>query len=100
MYKVVETDEGITWNSRITPLVTLADEYGGRAQIVEDDHCLVLLLRQGADTGDTHYGYKPTYWWFKEAINALFTENLPVRYQPRTVSSKPRIVQSATFPNP
>ena len=41
MYKVVETDKQILWNSVCTPLLTLADEYGGRAQIVEDDHCCV-----------------------------------------------------------
>ena len=65
MYKVVETDKEITWNSTINPLLTLADEYGGRAQIVRDDHCLVLLLK-----GE---GYKPTYWWFDEAVSAIRT---------------------------
>jgi hypothetical protein len=73
MYKVVETDKEVTWNSRVTPLLTLADEYGGRAQIIIDDHCLVLLLKQGVDSENTSYGYKPTCWWFKEAVNAIFT---------------------------
>ena len=65
MYKVVETDNEIIWNSALQPSLTLADEYGGRAQIVEDDHCLVLLLRQ--EDGK----YKPTYWWFEEAVDAV-----------------------------
>ena len=66
MYEVVKTDTNITWNSKLVPMITLADEYGGRAQIVEDDHCLVLLLKTDA-------GYKPTYWWFREAIEAINT---------------------------
>lgn len=64
MYKVVETGD-VFWGSRkVEPLVKLADEYGGKAAIIKDDHCLVLLL----DTGE---GYKPTSWWFKEAVEAM-----------------------------
>jgi len=77
MYKVVQTDERIKWNGIVTPLLTLADEYGGRAQIVRDDHCLVLLLKQGIDTEDTHYGYKPTCWWFKEVVDAVRLDSGP-----------------------
>jgi hypothetical protein len=79
MYKVVETDKQISWNFPVTPLITLADEYGGRAQIVEDGHCLVLLLKAGVDTEDTHYGYKPACWWFREAVNAVREMKLPAR---------------------
>ena len=67
MYLVVPTDKRIQSESGgySTPLMTLADEYGGRAQIVEDDHCLVLMLRQSDNT------YKSTTHWFSEAILAL-----------------------------
>ena len=78
MYKIVETDKEVIWNSRVTPLVTLADEYGGRAQIIKDDHCLVLLLKQGVDTENTSFGYKPTCWWFKEAVNIVREMELPI----------------------
>ena len=52
MYKVIETDKEVKWNGIVNPLLTLADENGGRAQIVRDDHCLVLLLKSD--------GYRPT----------------------------------------
>lgn len=69
MYKVVEviSKEGKAewyWGVRGTTLVALADEYGGRARIVRDDRCLVLLL----DVGN---GFKPTVYWFKEAVEAI-----------------------------
>lgn len=67
MYKVVETDKEIMWNSPVKPLVTLADEHGGRAQIVQDDHCLILLLRKLYDPSR----YAPTCWWFSEAVEAV-----------------------------
>ena len=67
MYRIVETDGQVRWNSLVQPLLTLADEYGGRAQIVKDDHCLVLLLKQSDDR------YKPTRWWFREAVEAIKT---------------------------
>lgn len=47
------------------PLVTLADEHGGRAQITIDDGCFVLLLEQPNGL------YKPTCWWFQEAVDAV-----------------------------
>jgi len=47
------------------PVATLADEYGGRAQVVVDDHCYVLHLKQ--EDGR----YKHTAWWFREAVEAL-----------------------------
>ena len=47
MYKVVKTDKSATLHngSKFKPLLTLADEHGGRAQFSEDDHCLVLRLK-------------------------------------------------------
>jgi hypothetical protein len=48
----------------VKPLITMADGYGGRAQIAKDDGCYVLyLLKDGA--------YRRTAWWFKEAAMAL-----------------------------
>jgi len=64
VYKVKDVG-GVFWGeSKVKPLVTLADENGGKAAIVKDDGCLVLLL----NTGDC---YKPTPWWFKEAVKAI-----------------------------
>jgi len=67
VYKVVETDTNETWDFRGKPLVGLEDEYGGRAKIVIDDHCLVLFV----DTGD---GFKPATHWFREAVDAIPAE--------------------------
>lgn len=62
MYKVVEVDKTLGVGSK--PLVELADEYGGRAKIVKDDHCLVLFV----DIGN---GFKPATHWFREAVEAI-----------------------------
>lgn len=64
MYKVIEPDTDATWGIGGKPLVALADEYGGRAKIVRDDHCLVLFV----DVGN---GYKPAIHWFREAVEAI-----------------------------
>lgn len=54
------------------PVLTLMDEYGGVAHIIEDDHCYVLLL------GSTSNGvFKETAWWFPEAVSALKTLPVP-----------------------
>ncbi len=68
MYKQVETDKEIpgAWGN---PVATLADEYGGRAQIVTDDHCFMLAIKQSDGL------YKTTKWWFQEAVDVL--KNLP-----------------------
>lgn len=64
MYKIKEVGD-VFWNkNKVEPLVTLADEYGGKAAILKDDHCLVLLLNVGK-------GYKPSSWWFREAVEAI-----------------------------
>lgn len=67
MYKKVETDKKEEMGVEFTPVATLADEYGGRCQIVVDDHCYVLLLRQGDGT------YKKTPYIFPEAFRVLTT---------------------------
>jgi len=54
----------------ITPVKTLTDGYGGRAHIVVDDHCYLLLLEHG--DGKCH----STAWWFAAAVDAL--RQLPV----------------------
>lgn len=66
-YKRVETDESYTTvgGSINTPVATLNDEYGGRAQIGVDDHCYVLYLLQ--ENGR----YKRTAWIFSEAHDVL-----------------------------
>lgn len=76
MYKVVERDTSAeTINgSEFTPLVTLADEYGGRAQIAMDDHCYVLYIRTGGkniSVPKTNKDYRKTPWIFREAAEAL-----------------------------
>jgi len=52
------------------PVATLADEYGGRAQICVDDHCYILRLKQK----DGRYSH--TAWWFREAVEVLM-KHLP-----------------------
>jgi len=48
------------------PVLTLMDEYGGVAHVIEDDHCYVLLL------GSSSEGiFKETAWWFPEAVRAM-----------------------------
>ena len=66
-YERVETDEKFTTvgGSTNIPVATLADEYGGRAQIGVDDGCYVLYLQQ--ENGK----YKKTAWIFPEAHEVL-----------------------------
>ena len=69
-YKRVEADESFTVSGTIdgstnTPVATLLDEYGGRAQIGIDDRCYVLYLLQ--EDGS----YKRTAWVFSEAHDVL-----------------------------
>ena len=68
MYKLlVKPDRKATRNNGVEfkPLMTLADKYGGRAQFTYDDHCLILLLKQGDGT------YKTTPYIFPEALEAI-----------------------------
>jgi hypothetical protein len=66
-YKRVETDKKIVLDSgsEVTPVATLADEFGGRAQVTVDDGCYVLNLLQENGT------YKYTAWIFPEAHDVL-----------------------------
>jgi hypothetical protein len=67
-YKQVETEEEITMsNSRsiMSPVATLKDEFGGVCQIINDDHCYVVCLKQEDGT------YKSTTHIFKEAFDVL-----------------------------
>ncbi len=68
MYKQVETDTIATLDNGVTftPVATLVDESGGRAQIHIDDHCYVLTLKRDM-------GYINTSWIFHEAFEVLKT---------------------------
>jgi len=67
----VETDDRAIWDNddpegaEFEPVATLADEYGGRAQIAIDDHCYVVLLKQ------QNGRYDETPWIFNEAWEVL-----------------------------
>ena len=67
-YRLVGRDTYfITENGSIeTPIMTLADEYGGRSQISVDDHCWVLYNKR---LGSTKYA--ATNHWYKEAVEAM-----------------------------
>ena len=69
MYKKIETDKkaNLDNDAEFTPVATLADEYGGRAQISIDDHCYILRLKQKDGR------YKSTPWIFPEAFEVLKT---------------------------
>ena len=67
MYKKVKTDEVFyTATSDHTPFVTLANEYGGRAQISDDDGCYVLYMK-----GSSSQYYVSVKHWFPEAAREL-----------------------------
>jgi hypothetical protein len=68
MYKQVKTDliATLEGGGNITPVATLCDESGGRAQIHIDDHCYVLTLQRDM-------GYISTAWIFPEAFEVLKT---------------------------
>ena len=61
------------WGETVAhPVLTLMDEYGGVAHVIEDDHCYVLLL------GSSSKGvFKETAWWFPEAVRAMKTLPVP-----------------------
>lgn len=67
-YKRIETDKvaRISNESEFTPVATLMDEYGGKAQIGIDDHCYVLYLKET----DSEF-YKPITHIWKEAFEVL-----------------------------
>lgn len=68
IYKQVETDKEITMSnskSIMSPVATLKNDYGSVCQIINDDHCYVICLKQEDGT------YKPTTHIFKEAFEVL-----------------------------
>ena len=68
MYVKIATDSEVLLKngSVANPVATLADQYGGRCQIIIDDHCYVLLLKRDN-------GYVATSWIFPEAFEVLKT---------------------------
>jgi len=75
MYKQVETTKEIIMQSSkgiMYPIATLKDEWGGICQIINDDHCYVICLKQIDGT------YKPTTHIFKEVFEVLKTLESPV----------------------
>lgn len=67
-YKQVEAEKEITMSnskSTMSPVATLKNEYGGVCQIINDDNCYVVCLKQQDGT------YKPTTHIFKEAFEVL-----------------------------
>lgn len=69
MYKQIETTPVITLPNGACskPVATLADEYGSMCQIVRDDHCYVLKLK------NNNGQYENTTHIFPEAFEVLKT---------------------------
>jgi hypothetical protein len=67
MYRKVETTLIIEMHNSIAlhPIATLKDEFGGVCQIVSDDDCYIVCLKQ------TDGKYKPTFHLFKEVLAVL-----------------------------
>ena len=51
--------------SRINPVATLKDEYGGVSHIIMDDGCYVLV--NGSRGGE----FAKVYHWYPEAVDAM-----------------------------
>ncbi len=82
MYKVVDTDVPFTDDTGryIEPIQTMADKYGGRVQIIEDDHCLVPLLKRtqrGRPDDALQIEYKPTHYLFSELVETIKNMKTP-----------------------
>ena len=75
-YKQVPTDKTFQWDnsSTGTPVATLADSSGGRAQIVIDDGCYLIVLKR------PNGRYQRTSWIFEEAHEVLKTLPSLTRY--------------------
>jgi len=84
-YKRVDTDKKIILDNGVeaSPVATLADEYGGRAQIIVDDNCYMLHLIQDDRT------YKYTAWIFPEAHEVL--KDLPDLRRVQTTAKVVRV---------
>lgn len=71
MYKIVDTYDQIQIvgsGSYIKPVLSMEDEHGGKAHIIRDDKCYLVVLN--TSDGRT-YSYTP--WIFAEAHEALKT---------------------------
>ncbi len=69
--------EAITENgSKISPVATLKDEYGGVSHIVIDDHCYVLFngSQKSEGNGEIFFAVKH---WYREAVKTLKGLRLP-----------------------
>ncbi len=78
MYKVQKTpDKSATLlnGSKITPIVTLKDEYGGVSHIIEDDHCYVLINKMHKGYENSPEIFNMVHHWYTEAVDAV--KNLP-----------------------
>lgn len=69
MYKQIETTPVITLpnGAHSKPVATLADEYGSICQIVRDDHCYTIKLK------NNNGQYEDTTHIFPEAFEVLKT---------------------------
>jgi hypothetical protein len=81
-YRRIETDESVrlTNDVELNPVATLADEWGGRAQIGMDDGCYVLYLQE--DSGK----YKAMHHIFPEAFDVL--KDLPSLHESEPYEEK------------
>ena len=60
-FKRIKTEQQLY----LLPVATFLTEFGYKAQITVEHNCYVLYLQQ--EDGS----YKPTAYWFKEAVQAL-----------------------------
>jgi len=69
MYQITETSPSVETRRgcKYSPLITLADEYGGISHIVNDDNCYVLV------NGSHEQGFDTVKHWYPEAAKALST---------------------------
>ena len=75
LWKKVDTDAVIAMQhgSSVVPVATLADNYGGRAQIIWDDGCYVICLVREGNV------YVRSPFIFPEAFDILQTLPSPAR---------------------
>lgn len=76
-YEIQENPDEIAYivhGTRITPLATLKDEYGGVSHIINDDNCYVLV------NGSRGENFSMVYHWYPEAVDAMKSlPTLPIK---------------------
>lgn len=79
MYKQIETDNPFVDGKgrQINPIATLADEYGGRVQVTEDDHCIRCFLARNLPKQEGETYYEPISYLFPELFEFLKTLETP-----------------------